>query len=61
MLQYKKVRNKVNKQLLSLIRDNIGLMSDPRKYEKCTAKAKKNSLPAVNFARYARISFRGSL
>ena len=27
-----KVRNKVNKQLLNLIRDNIGLISDPRKY-----------------------------
>ena len=36
-----KARNKVNKQLLNLIRDNIGLICDPRKYEKCTAKAKK--------------------
>ena len=36
-------------------------MADPRKYEKCTAKARKISPPAVNFARYARIFFRGPL
>ena len=33
---YKKARNNVNKQLLNLIRDNIGLISDPQKYEKCS-------------------------
>ena len=54
---YKKARSKVNKQLLNLIKDNIGLMSDPRKYEKCTPKAKKNLPPAVNFACSAHIIF----
>ena len=38
----------------------MGLISDPQKYEKWTAKAKKKSLPAVNFARYVRIFFPGS-
>ena len=31
----------------------IGLISDPQKYEKCTAKAKKNLPPAVNFGMLA--------
>ena len=56
-----KARNKVNKQLSNLIRDNMGLISDPRKYEKCTTNTKNISLQAVNFACYARIFFRGSL
>ena len=51
----------VNKQLLYLIRDNIVLISDPQKYEKCTAKAKNISPPTVSFARYTHIFFRGSL
>ena len=55
------IYNNVSKQLLNLIRYNIGLISDPQKYEKCTAKGKKNSPAAVNFACYARIFFRGSL
>ena len=58
---YKKATNKVNKQLLNLIRDNIGLISDPQKYEKRSAKAKKISPLAVNFARYVCIFFQGSL
>ena len=58
---YKKARNKVNKQLLNLIRDNIGLISDPQKYEKCTVKAKKKLPLVVNFARYTCIFFQASL
>ena len=58
---YKKARSKVNKQLLNLIRDDTGLISDPRKCEKCNAKAKKISPPVVNFARYAHIFFRDFL
>ena len=34
-------QSKVNIQLLNLIRDNIGMISDPRKYEKYTMKVKK--------------------
>ena len=58
---YKNGRNKVNKQLLNLIRDNIGLISHPLKLENCTTKVKQIPPPVVNFACYARIFFRGSL
>ena len=53
--------NVTRKQEFNLIRDNIGLISDPRKYDKCTAKAKKILPPVVNFARYTHIFFPGSL
>ena len=53
----RKQEYKVNKQLINLIRNNIGLISDPQIYEKCTMKAKKISPPVVNFACYTGIFF----
>ena len=59
--KFKKAINTVNKKLLNLIRDNIELISDPWKNEKCTTKAKNISAMAINFAHYTCIFFQGSL